>query len=270
MNFLDLLDEISTEDLDKENKDRFLDRKEALSKMSHFGKNLSLAALPLGFLAAFATPAKGQSAPEVMDILNFALTLEYLEAEFYQTGLDSGVVPGEYQYLFEQINMHEQSHVAFLQETIQSLNCHPVKKPKFDYTAGGTFAPFEDPAQFLALSQAFEDTGVRAYKGQAGNLINSDVVLSAALRIHSVEARHASQVRRVRGLQGWIPFDNRGEGMPEATQPVYNGEAQTEQLGVQLPSISEIDEEAITESFDEPLTKEEVLAIASLFICPMS
>jgi hypothetical protein len=65
MNFLDLLDEISTEDLDKESKDRFIDRKQALSEMGSFGKNLSLAALPLGFLAAFSTPAKGQSTQQL-------------------------------------------------------------------------------------------------------------------------------------------------------------------------------------------------------------
>ncbi|HEX6982939.1 MAG TPA: ferritin-like domain-containing protein [Balneolaceae bacterium] len=266
MNFLDLLDEISTEGLDKESKDQFLDRKQALSKIGSFGKNLSLAALPLGFLATMTKPAKAQSSQNVIDVLNFALTAEYLEAEYYQTGLDSGVVQSNYQSLFEQINMHEQSHVAFLQETITSLGGTPVEKPTFDYTAGGMFTPFEDPAQFLALSQAFEDTGVRAYKGQAGNLINSDAVLTAALRIHSVEARHASQVRRVRGLEGWIPFDNRGEGMPEATQPVYEGEANTVHCHCDVTTITDVSEEAVTESFDEPLTREEVLAILSLFI----
>ena len=72
-------------------------------------------------------------------------------------------------------------------------------------TAGGTFDTFGDYPTFQLLAQGFEDFGVRAYKGQAPNLMASDAVLTAALRIHSVEARHASEIRRLRGQKGWIP-----------------------------------------------------------------
>jgi hypothetical protein len=119
---------------------------------------------------------------------------------------------------------------------------------------------------FLALSQAFEDTGVRAYKGQATNLIGSNEVLTAALQIHSVEARHASQVRRMRGLKGWVTQDQRGAGMPEATQAVYDGEDNLMQGGVNVATITEVGSDGITEAYDEPLTKDEVVAIASLFL----
>jgi hypothetical protein len=79
--------------------------------------------------------------------------------------------------------------------------CKFNSKPTFDFTVGGAFDPFNNYTQFLALSQAFEDTGVRAYKGQATNLISTPDLLTAALQIHSVEARHASEVRRLRGLK---------------------------------------------------------------------
>lgn len=266
MNFLNFLNEVGTEDLNKEDTEKFLDRKQALSKMGNFGKNLSLAALPLGFIGAMTGPAKAQSNQDVADALNFALTLEYLEAEYYQTGLDEGIVESDTQTVYEQINAHEQAHVTFLQETINSLDCDPVESPSFDFTAGGNFDPFNNYEQFLALSQAFEDTGVRAYKGQAGNVMGSNAVLTAALRIHSVEARHASQVRRIRGLKGWITQDNRGEGMPEATQPVYNGEDNTLQCHCEVTEVTDVSEDAVTESWDEPLTKMEVQDIASLFI----
>ena len=86
------------------------------------------------------------------------------------------------------------------------------------------------------MAQAFEDTGVRAYKGQAANLITTPDLLTAALQIHSVEARHASEVRRLRGLKGWISNDERGAGMPAATQAVYAGEGVTMQAGFNTAS----------------------------------
>ena len=121
--------------------------------------------------------------------------------------------------------------------------------------------------QLLALAQAFEDTGVRAYKGQAGNVMGSDF-LTPALQIHSVEARHASEIRRIRGLDGWITQNERGEAMPEATQAVYNGEENTEQGGVDLAGMFGDfgGDDAVTQSFDEILTGDDATTIASLFI----
>lgn len=267
MNFLDLINQIDHENLDKEAKDKFLGRKEALAKMGDFSKKLALSAIPLGAITAFATPAKAQSTEQLVGVLNFALTLEYLEAEFYQTGLDEMVVPSDDQAVFQQINKHEQAHVGFLQTVISdTLMAEPVAKPAFDFTVGGTFDPFNNYAQFLALSQAFEDTGVRAYKGQAGNVQGNAVVLTAALQIHSVEARHAAVVHKIRGLNGWITQDERGTGMPAATQPVYNGEQNITQLGVDVTSVTSVGANGITEAWDEPLSKEEVLGIANLFL----
>lgn len=275
MSFLKLLDQFDIGNLDNDEKDRFLSRKEALGKISQFSKGLAVTALPLGAVAAFSSPAMAASNDDLVSTLNFALTLEYLEAEFYQKGNDSGVIDAADAEIFTQIGKHETAHVAFLKDVISnSLGGTPVDKPTFDFTAGGSFDPFNENgtgqatayAQFMALSQAFEDTGVRAYKGQAGNVQSSAVVLTAALQIHSVEARHAAEVRRLRGLKGWITQDMRGDGMPDATQPVYDGEENTTQGGVDVTTITDASADAVTEGWDEPLNMDQVNAVASLFI----
>jgi hypothetical protein len=81
-----------------------------------------------------------------------------------------------------------------------------------------------------------------------------------------VEARHASEVRRLRGLKGWITNAERGAGVPEVAQPVYAGEDNLMQAGVDVRTITPYGTDAITEAYDEPLSKEEVTAIASLFL----
>ncbi|MGH7504072.1 MAG: ferritin-like domain-containing protein, partial [Longimicrobiales bacterium] len=193
------------------------------------------------------------------------LTLEYLEAEFYTIGVNSGVIPGADRQTFITIRNHEIAHVQFL---LDVLGGAAVAKPAFDFTAGGMFAPFSDYAQFQLLAQAFEDTGVRAYKGQLGALQPYKTFLSAGASIHSVEARHASQVRRMRGLDGWIPFN--GSDSPAAVAAVYAGEGATTQAGVDLTGLNlgafNVSPEDITESFDEPLDMQAVLAIAAPFI----
>ena len=147
-----------------------------------------------------------------------------------------------------------------------ALGEHAVKKPEFDYTAKGAFADvFSNYKTFLAVSQAFEDTGVRAYKGQAGNLKSSDEILTVALQIHSVEARHAAAVRLIRGQPAWIISNSRGD-MPEATQPVYNGEAEYEQGGADIKDLGGLSADALSGAFDEPLSKGKVLAIVKPFI----
>jgi len=208
----------------------------------------------------------------LISVLNFALTLEHLEYRYYQMGLDSGVIDGADQVIFKKIRDHEIAHVNFLTEVIGNvLGGMPVAEPAFDFTAGGNFMPFDDYPTFLALSQAFEDTGVRAYKGQAANVMENDTVLTAALSIHSVEARHASMVRRLRtkkgqdDVKGWITNGSRGT-LPAPTQATYAGEENVIIGGVNVVDLTGISKEAVSEGFDEPLTKDQVLGIAKLFL----
>ena len=250
-------------------------RRESFSQFGKVGKNAALAAVPFGLAALTSTRSSaadiGPTPATPIGALQLALTLEYLEAEFYNMGLDSGVIPtgGRDEKVFMQIAAHENDHVAFL---IAGLGANVVASPTFDFTVGGAFDPFNATGignaaayvQFLALAQAFEDTGVRAYKGQATNLISTPDLLTAALQIHSVEARHASEVRRLRGLKGWITLNYRGDGMPAATQAVYNGEELTVQAGYNAAALYGAG--AGSEAFDEPLTTNEAVAIANLFI----
>ncbi len=236
---------------------------DALTKV---GIGLAAASIPVA-LGVLSRDAFGQAIPQqIRDVLNFALTLEYLEAEYYQKGLAaSGLIPAQTRPIFQQISKHEDAHVALLKSV---LGASAVAKPTFDFTSKGTFAPFTDYPTFLALSQGFEDTGVRAYKGQAAKLMENDAILTTALQIHSVEARHAAQVRRLRGPgnampDAWITLNQ--TNVP-ALQPVYNGEENVVQGGVDLTTISPLSREIITEAFDEPLTMEQVLAIAGLFL----
>ena len=263
--------------LDPEVLDVMATRRDALRGASRWGMGLAMASVPLA-LAAMARSAFGQTTPQaVVDVLNFALTLEELEAEFYVTGMNAaGLIPAADRQIFGTIRDHEVAHVQFLRNALGSA---AVAKPTFDFTAGGAFTPFSNYDQFKALAQAFEDTGVRAYKGQAAVLLQSKPILRAALTIHSVEARHASEVRRLRGnftdqepQQGWITLNLRGTDMPAATQPVYDGEELLTQAGINISTLpgaaagSTIGANAASESFDEPLTRQQVLEIVDPFI----
>jgi hypothetical protein len=248
-------------------------RRDSFNQFGNIGKNLALASIPFG-LSAIANKALAKDITPTpatpIGALQFALTLEYLENEFYAMALDSGVIPalengGRDLKVFQQIADHEADHVKFLIAGLGgTMSANFVPKPTFDFTVGGAFDPFNDYATFLALAQAFEDTGVRAYKGQAANLISTPDLLTAALQIHSVEARHASEVRRLRGLKGWISNAERGAGMPAATQAVYAGEDVIMQAGYNTAGL--FGAAAGSEAYDEPLTTQQVVDIANLFI----
>ena len=239
--------------LDPELMNRVESRRAAVSRTGKMAGALAIASMPVAFgLMAKNAFAQGGLPQGIIDVLNFALTLEYLENEYYVTGLASGgLIPGSDQPIFQQISKHETAHVALLKSV---LGADAVAKPTFDFTAGGTLDPFNDYPTFQLLSQAFEDTGVRAYKGQAAALMSDNTILTTALRIHSVEGRHASEVRRLRGQKGWITGNTTDNNAIAAT---YAGEEATNGLPAS---------DAVTEAFDEPLTKDQVLAIARPFI----
>lgn len=256
---------------------------------------LAMGSLPM-VLAAMARTAGAQgTTPTVTDVLNFALKLEYLEAEFYNIGTGITALPSQYtgtnnvfaaggppKAVFDEIAKHENAHVALLKST---LGTAAVAKPNFDFTGGmgamtggkftGPFLTvFSNKDTFLALAQAFEDTGVRAYKGGAQFLISNVGALETALRIHSVEARHASKVRRIRAEKGWItgrtntlPSQAQGVYGPGNPASTYPAEDNVTQAGVNVSTLAGVaGVNAATESFDEPLDTATVLAIAGLFI----
>jgi rubrerythrin len=268
MNLNQLLNILDLNKVDHDEVKAVGERRGFIRKAGEFSFKAALASLPVA-LTMMPRIAKAQSS-SIVSTLNFALLLEYLERDFYKMGLDaSGLIPSSDRTVFETIYKHEAAHVEFLKSALGSAQ---GDVPVFDFTAGGMFpTAFSDYATFLTLSQAFEDTGVRAYKGQAGNLQSADDVLTAALQIHSVEARHASMVRRLRGkrtnmdIKGWIT-NAESDGAPQA---VYAGEDNTTHAGLDLNSISSISNismEAKTEAFDEPLTASQVFAIVKPFV----
>ena len=282
MNLHHIINEI--EKVDANVHDRIDTRRAALKSFRNFGGKIALAAVPIAFGSLFKKAYGGvKGTADVMDVLNYALTLEYLEAEFYaQALLASGLLPsGQVNMSIQTISKHETAHVNFLKTAITSAGGTPVDKPVFDFSGGngsgeGPFKDaFTDLGLFLAVAQTFEDTGVRAYKGRAAELKGSGDVLTAALQIHSVEARHAAHLRLLRkelgsgvgDLKPWIT--GKESGINNAlVQPSYDGEENTTQAGVKIANIGgfDISEAAASESFDEPLSAEQVLMIVDGFI----
>ena len=193
----------------------------------------------------------------IIEVLNFALILDYMQQEFYMNALlVPDLIPNGDRVIFTQIGRHETAHVALL---LSILGSDATVKPIPDFTAGGLFQDvFANYATFLTVSQCFEDTSVRAYKGQATALMSNKAVLTTALQIHSVEARHAAQVRRLRGQKGWITSSTTDVS---ALAAIYAGEGNSLHGGVDVGASA-----AASEAFDEPLAMAEVLAILGPFI----
>ena len=166
---------------------------------------LGLAATPHLAAAQDATPAAEEDFGDDIAVLNYALTLEHLEAAFYRQGLEGfgeanfGQDPlGNSIFAFlEDIRDHEADHVETLTSVITDLGGEPVEEAEYDFGEALT-----DPAAFLATAQALENTGVSAYDG-AGAAISDPDLLTAAGTIVAVEARHASYLNFVNGT---LPF----------------------------------------------------------------
>lgn len=303
--------------IDPEISDRLVTRREAIRKgaavSTTLATGLAMASIPVA-LAALTRDAFGQAPATVTAVLNFALQLEIFENEFYKAVLGTSSsaaqnnafatvrsaaagVPGAVQAL-QQIQKHEAAHVAFLSSN-GATNTLNLNADSFDFTGNrgnspaGPFARATTELAFLlAVAQGAEDTGVRAYKGQAANLMSNRPVLEAALRIHSVEARHAAKIRRMRrttGAPSVVKYSgtvsgggaaaagagnvtNPPQAVVDAFAAIYANEETTTQGNVSITGLSNLpsgfDSAAASEAFDEPLTKAQVIAIVQPFFKP--
>ncbi len=145
---------------------------------SSSSKTASTAAAPA--TTAAATPSDSGD----VAILNYALTLEYLETEFYGKVVSAGLFNGPVGALIKEFGQQEMTHVEAIKGAVEKLGGTPAAKPE------GKF-PIENANQVAMLAYTVENLGASAYLGQAGNISNPEV-LASALAIHTVEARHAA------------------------------------------------------------------------------
>jgi rubrerythrin len=168
------------------------------------------------------SPAAATTTPEAdnagdLKIVNYALTLEYLEATFYQEALDAGVIEDkQIAELVKGLADTEQQHVEALIATAKSLGGTPASKPRTRFQ--DTIAKGADT--ILMTAATVENLGAAAYLGQAAKIKSKDI-LAAALTIHSVEARHAAALNQLvgrgfggkGGLEGSLPDGAFGKPM---------------------------------------------------------
>lgn len=172
--------------VDPETRASFL-KKAGIGAGAVIGSGAMLGALP-SIAGASTKVAKSDVA-----ILNYALTLEYLEAAFYTEAVSKGRFSGKVGTFAKIVAAHEKAHVAFLKSALGSA---AVAQPKFDFKGTTT-----SEAKFKATAQVLEDTGVAAYLGQVGR-IKSPKILAAAGSILPIEARHAGWIRDINGVSG--------------------------------------------------------------------
>jgi rubrerythrin len=141
--------------------------------------------------AAKADPGIAQFGKGDVGIAKYALTLEYLEADFYKQAAESGMLKGQALELGKEFGEQEQQHVDALESMLKKLGQQLPDKPK------GKF-PLDSQAAILNLAATVENLGAAAYLGQAAKIKDPEV-LAAALSIHTVEARHASALNQALG-----------------------------------------------------------------------
>ena len=146
--------------------------------------------------AKFAFAQEGDFDTPV-DVLNYALTLEYLEAEFYRQGNAADLLEGKAAQYLGTIQTDEEAHVAVITDTIGQLGGDAVPAPEVDF--GQAFGSAES---YLETAYTFENLGVQAYLGAAPSLFAEKELLVAAASIFGVEARHAAIIGQLQEKPG--------------------------------------------------------------------
>ena len=203
-----------------------LDRSvQALNRRSFFSSLTALgAATAAAGLLAYTPSAKAQAAsgPSILDVLNFALNLEYLEANLYLSvtggapvssylggGAAISGLPGALSLdpqtlaTFENLVNDETRHITLLRELIFQLGSTPINQPVIDYTLGGKMK-ITTQAQLLAVTRQFTAVGTSAYAGGAQYLVSNPTILTGAAEVLGAESQHLGGINYLCALQGVV------------------------------------------------------------------
>lgn len=242
------------------------------------GSKLAAAAIPMAGLFA---PQKAQA--QTNDSLHLGLfailRLKYMTAAFYamaSTGEAVENYPAEVRDILRRIADDEAKHVKYINDFLMSTHGSVPPKPYYDFTGSGAgpyATVFTNYAMFLTLAQVFEDTCVRAIKGQFSRFNgNIGSIQEFVATIHTVDARHSTMIRMMRknigiDIKPWITDNNRD--IPNNfTQRTYNSESIHIQANIDLTNINgyTITREQVTQAFDEPLLEADLDIIMQPFI----
>ena len=237
MNFFKIIDQLS--EVDPDVLGRFDSRRAVFSQLGTVAKRSALAATPL-FLGALFSKAYAGTTSTPLEVLQYALTLELFEQDFYAKVRASVPYVGASaadKAAIDQIKKHEDAHVALLRTAITGLSGTPVPAAPFKQVEFARLVTFGGPlaTSQLGIAQLLEDTGVRAYKGRGVELIGTPL-LEIALQVHSVEARHAAKIRLMRGQKPWVNPGDDAAAHPVYTSGVTGPTSTTTPFGYGIPA----------------------------------
>lgn len=259
-------------------------RRNALTQLA---RSAAVAALPVALGTLAPSRAAAQATGTVLDALLTALRLEWLQDEFYGRVLGAipmsplvspSLVPAAIQPDLALIRSQQRQHIDLLTGFIQASGGAIGSRPNYDFTGGrGGARPqlfpdvFTSTDTMLRIAQALEDLSVRTYIGLVPLLQSNNGLIDVAVRMLSVEGRHAAHLRRLRqqrsvAIKTWISGTD-GLTLPTTARNIYAGEDNVNQptaalfvrnASTLLPRVGGITEAevttATTEAFDEPLT----------------
>lgn len=251
-----------------------LSRRDAIASVA--GKSsglltaLGVGAVPLA-IAALARSATAQTTTDLMDALQFVLLVAQMQNDLHsKAAAASGFIPAADQSAMAAMRIQDGGQEQAIGTLITSLNAVPNDKPAFDWTAKGAFPGFAfgsgQYATYQIIVHGLEDLGVRAFKGQIARMTANTNAMSQIATYGSVQGRHAAEIRRIRGKKAWVTNNSRDD-LPSIFQRVYDGEQATVHVGYDSSALSANGGlNAVTEAFDEPLTKAQVSAIIAPFL----
>jgi hypothetical protein len=263
------------------------------SLLKNFGSKLALASVPFAASSFFTKAYRKTSTTSIIDSLNLALQMKFLEYNFYHTANNTGaLIPGSSGTTgndlagFLAIEAQERMHIIFLTDIIAQLGGSPYTPPNYtptalnpyfipsayDFTAAATYPTvFSNYVTFLTIAQIFEDTGVHAIKGQMSMFLGNATLFTQMMELQSTEGRHAAHVRLIRRLMGtvinpdfpapWITNNVPPYGTPiNEFQAFYTGEDNTIQEGIDITTLPDkyatngtVPKLSATAAFDESL-----------------